>query len=459
MRVIEEKESKGAGQRGTLLLPGQAQGPHPTSHPPLVPTGRGGRGKRGWWALVMVPLVALAVMVSGDMSRLALAVGRRLTAPVAVNAAMVTLPLDTMQASELSHLASFMPYKQLASMYVSHMTLDEKLGQLFMVQSYDQFYSPSLEYMVNNLHAGGVIMYAFQMQTFDQTKHDIAEMKQHASIPLIVAADEEGGFVERIQNIFGHHPGALEIYDTGNVGLATQAGHRIAHDLQLLGINTDLAPDVDVQLVDGPDQYLRTWGYTPGSVITYGGAYLRAVQGDGEIACLKHFPGLGAAQTDAHFDLPVIKRTKDQIYSTELVPFEHFIQSSNKLDNPGMIMDTDLLMPAIDPVYPAELSPTIVTNILRNQMGYDGVVITDALWMTGIAKKWNLEQAGVMALQAGNDMLLGAIGPYQMQSMIDAIKAALQDGSLTMARINQAVTRIIALKIQYHLIPPTFPLQ
>lgn len=401
----------------------------------------------------MVPLVALVVVMNGDVSRLAVGVARPLPAHVAVGEALVSLPLDTMQVNKLSHLVSFMSYKQLASMYVSHLTLDEKLGQLFMVQSYDQFYSPSLEYMINNLHAGGVIMYAFQMQTFAQTKHDITAMKQRASIPLIISADEEGGYVERIQNIFGHHPGALEIYNTGNVSLATQAGHRIAHDLQSLGINADLAPDVDVQLVNGPDQYLRTWGYTPDSVITYGGAYLRAVQGDGEIACLKHFPGLGAAKTDAHFALPVINRTKDQIYSTELVPFQHFIQSSNKLDNPGMIMDTDLLMPAIDPVYPAELSPTIITGILRNQLGYDGVVITDALWMTGIAKKWSLEQAGVMALQAGNDMLLGAIGPYQMQSMIDAIKAALQDGSLSMARINQAVTRIIALKMQYHLIP------
>ncbi len=119
-----------------------------------------------------------------------------------------------------------------------------------------------------------------------------------------------------------------------------------------------------------------------------------------------------------------------------------------------MIMDTDLLMPAIDPVYPAEtITPTIVTGILRDQLGYDGVVVTDSLWMAGIAKKWNLEQAGVMALQAGNDMLLGAIGPYQMESMINAIKAALQDGTLSMARINQSVTRIIALKMQYHLIP------
>src|SRR5712692_6489406 len=363
------------------------------------------------------------------------------------------LPLNPTQIDATRHLITYMDYKQLAKLYVSHMTLDEELGQLFMAEYYDTYYAPELDMMINQLHAGGVVMYAFQMNTFAQTKHDITMMQKSATLPLLISADEEGGFVERVQNIYGHLPGALETYQTGNPNNAARLGHTIAHQLLQLGINTDLAPDVDVQLVDGPDQYLRTWGYTPDSVITYGGAYLRAVQGNGEIACLKHFPGLGAAQTDAHFNLPVINRTKDQIYSTELVPFQHFIQSPNKLDNPGMIMDTDLLMPAIDPVYPAELSPTIITGILRNQFGYDGVVLTDALWMTGIAQKWNLEQAGVLALQAGNDMLLGAIGPYQMQSMIDAIKAALQDGSLTMARINQAVTRIIALKMQYHLIP------
>ncbi len=122
-----------------------------------------------------------------------------------------------------------------------------------------------------------------------------------------------------------------------------------------------------------------------------------------------------------------------------------------------MIMSTDLLMPAIDPVYPAELSHTFMTDILRKQLGYDGVVITDALWMTGIAQHWNLDEAGVMALNAGNDMLLGAIGPYQMTSMINALKAALQDGTLSKARVDEAATRIIAMKLQYHLMPDVPP--
>jgi len=291
------------------------------------------------------------------------------------------------------------------------------------------------------------------MNTFAQTKHDIAEMQKHATLPLLISTDEEGGFVERVQNIYGHHPGALEIYQTGNVNNAVQAGHRIAHDLLALGINEDLAPDVDVQLVDGPDQYLRTWGYTPQSVITYAGAYMQAVQGDGVVACIKHFPGLGDASTDAHFDLPVVKRSRDQIYAVELAPFKAFIQTHNALDNPGMIMPTDVLMPAIDPVYPAELSHIFMTDILRKELGYDGVVITDALYMKGISQKWSLPQAAVLALNAGNDMLLGANGPYQMMAMLNGLKAALQDGSLSKARVDEAATRIITLKLERHIMP------
>jgi beta-N-acetylhexosaminidase len=426
---------------------------------PPTTTSHSRRHRLGTSILIFLPLLALLVILGGDLNLQLFQGVHKPKASKAVTGPFVEAPLDTMQVNALDQLMNHMQYKQLAKMYVSRMTLDEKLGQLFMVQSYDQYYSPALEMMVDQLHAGGVIMYAFQMQTFDQTRHDILETQKHATIPLLVAADEEGGFVERVQNIFGHHPGALEIYQTGNVNLATQAGNRIAHDLQSLGINADLAPDVDVQLVDGPDQYLRTWGYTPQSVIKFGGAYLRAVQGDGEIACLKHYPGLGAATTDAHFNLPVINRTADQINSVELAPFKNFIQSKNKLDNPGMIMSTDLMMPAIDPTMPAELSHTFMTDILRNQLGYDGVVITDALWMTGIAKKWNLSQAGVLALNAGNDMLLGAIGPYQMMDMINGLKAALQDGTLSMARVNEAVTRIISLKMQYHIIPVVWPLR
>ncbi len=370
----------------------------------------------------------------------------------------VQLPLSPTQIDALRHLGSHMQYKQLASMYVARMSLDVELGQLIMVEYGDTTYSSDLDTMVNQLHAGGVIMYEFQMNTFNQTRNDIAEMQKRATFPLLISTDEEGGpYVHRLSHIYGYRMSATDIYNTGNPDVATQQGHKTAHDLASLGINEDLAPDVDVNLVNGYDMVTRTFGNDPASVIKFAGAYMRAMQSDGVVACIKHYPGLGDAVSDAHTSLPVVNRSRQQIYDVELAPFKAFIQSQNKLDNPGMIMPTDVLMPAIDPVYPAELSHIFMTDILRKEFGYDGVVLTDALYMQGITQKWSMPEAAVLALQVGNDMLLGPTGAGQMIEALNAIKQALQDGRLTKQRIDEAATRIIALKMQYHLMPAIPP--
>jgi beta-N-acetylhexosaminidase len=385
------------------------------------------------------------------------------------NAAMIEPPYTAAQLSDIMHLSGYMKYKALASLYVARMTLDEELGQLIMVEyaagcytgtcaGATSYYSADLDTMINQLHAGGVIMYEFQMQNFTQTKNDIAEMQQRAGIPLLIATDEEGGpYVHRLSNIYGYRMSATDIANTGDPNVATQQGAKAAHDLSSLGINVNLAPDVDVNLVNGYDMVTRTFGNTPQSVIEYASKYIEALQGNGVIGTIKHFPGLGDAVTDAHTTLPVVNRTRDQLYSVELAPFKAFIQSSNPLMYPGIIMPTDVLMPAIDPVYPAELSHTFMTDILRNEFGYDGVVLTDALYMTGITEKWGMNTAAVMALNAGNDMLLGPTGTDQMVSMINALKAALANGTLLKARVDQAATRIIALKMEYHLMPAVLP--
>jgi beta-N-acetylhexosaminidase len=415
------------------------------------------RRKASGWAKVLILLI-LAFMVAflgGDIRQML--AGSATPAPRVLEKTgpLIQAPLNPDQVVKLQHLSEYINDKTLARMYLSHMTLDQKLGQLFMVQYWGYSYSNDLETMIHNQYAGGVIMYGAQMNTFKQTKNDIARMQKKAWMPLLISADEEGGFVERIMNIYGDRPGALETYQTGKIENAAKLGDSIAHDLQALGINTDLAPDVDVPVVMGPDQYMRTWGYTPQSVIDWGGTYLRAIQGDGEIACLKHFPGLGAATTDAHQDLPVVNRSRDQLYSSELAPYKYFVQSQNKLNNPDMIMTTDELMSALDPTMPAELSHTIVTNILRHQLGYDGVVLTDALYMLGIAKKWSLPQAVVLAIEAGNDMILGVRDSSILSSSVAALKQAIANGNLSTERIDESVTRIIALKIQYNLWPST----
>src|SRR5713226_793117 len=343
--------------------------------------------------LVLVILALLVVLLGGDIRQTVMGPASPFLQAFVVTGPFTQTPFSPDQVDKLHHLSTYINYRTLANMYLSRMTLDQKLGQLFMVQYWGYSYSADLETMIHDQYAGGVIMYGAQMNTFNQTKNDIARMQKKAWMPLLISADEEGGFVERVMNIYGDRPGALQTYETGNIQNAAKLGHSITHDLQALGINTDLAPDVDVPVVSGPDQYMRTWGYTTQSVIDWGGAYLRAIQGDGEIACLKHFPGLGAATTDAHQDLPVVNRSRDQLYATELAPYKYFVQSQNKLNSPGMIMTTDMLMPALDPTMPAELSHTIVTDILRHELGYDGVVLTDALYMLGIANKWDVPQA------------------------------------------------------------------
>lgn len=433
--------------------------PDSASQPPQLPPPAPRRRRRlsPFWLILFVILVLIVVGSSSLASSLFAQKPVATPTPISANGPFITLPLSQNQIYQIQHMPEQMQAKQLAQSYVSQMSLNEKLGQLFMVQAEtwnNSANTPDTMYMLNQLHAGGIIMYAIQMNTLKQTKGDIQAMQLNASTPLLVSTDEEGGLVERIQNIFGDRPGALATYQTGKVSNATKLGDDISHDLQELGINTDLAPDVDVLQVNNASSYMdtRTWGYTPQSVITYGGAYLRAVQGNNEIACLKHYPGLGAAKTDAHTSLPVINSSKDHIYSTDLAPYKYLLSSSDPLNMPGMIMTTDLMMPALDPTLPAELSPTIINGILRHQLHYDGVVITDALWMDGIAKKWNLVQASLMALNAGDDMLLGNIGSAQMVMVLNGLKSALQDGQLSMSRVNEAVTRIITLKFQYHIL-------
>jgi len=363
------------------------------------------------------------------------------------------MPLTAQQINNLEHLSEHMKYKALASLYVDHMSLDDKLGQLIMLEFNETSYSDNLDYAINTLHVGGVIMYDIQINTFNQTKGDIAHMQARSQVPLMISVDQEGGIVNRLHKIYGDAMSATDIEATGSTAVAAQQGLKTSQQLKALGMNVDLAPDVDVNEVGGYDMIDRTFGNTPQEVEKYAAPYMQAMQGNGTIACIKHFPGLGAAVTDAHTSLPVVNSSAQQIYNVDLAPFKYFIQSANPLLNPGMIMPTDVLMPAIDSKNPAELSYKFITGILRNQFHYDGVVMTDALYMDGM----NRFTAAVQALQAGDDMILGPNDSDQTAITIQTIKDAINHGQLSMARIDESVTRIIALKMQYHIMPAYAP--
>ncbi len=340
-----------------------------------------------------------------------------------------------------------------AQQYIAGMTLDQELGQLFVAAFTDTDYNANNAGMVEQEGAGAILLYSSNMTSEDQTRQLIATAQAHATIPLLVLTDEEGGYVDRLQQFYGFRPSATQIGATNSPSYARQQGYKTGQDMAALGFNADFAPDVDVQLVAGPDQVTRTFGTTPQAVTTMAGAYMTGMQDAGVVVCLKHFPGLGAATTDAHLGLPVINRSRAQLESVELAPYRNLIATGQV----QMIMPTDVLMPALDPNLPAELSPAIINGVLRQELGYNGVVVTDALYMDGIIQKWSLGQAGVMAIEAGDDMLVGAFTTGQISMMMDALKAAISNHQLSKERIDESVRRILILKMRMGILKVPVP--
>jgi beta-N-acetylhexosaminidase len=339
----------------------------------------------------------------------------------------------------------------LADQYMASMTLDQKLGQLFLANFVGSDYPPQDAGMIEHNLAGGAIMYSRSLLTKDQAHAMIATAQSHAQIPLFMSIDQEGGGVDRLKDIYGLHPSARTMALSKSTNYVQQQGALTGGQMKALGLNLNFAPDVDVQLVDGRDLGSRNFGTDPQTVTTYAGAFLAGLQSTGVVGCLKHFPGLGGALDDAHLTTPVIDRTRAQIEAVELAPYRALIATGQA----QCIMTTNLLMPALDPNLPAELSPTIIDGVLRHDLGYDGVVVTDALYMADLAARYGVPETGVRAILAGCDVLEGPSNSASLSAITNAVRNALASGRLTQARIDLSVRRVLVLKMRMGLIPAT----
>jgi len=335
------------------------------------------------------------------------------------------------------------------------MTLDQKLGQLLIVEYIGNSYAGTeLQYMVAKQYVRG-FLYQESNHNFKPPYNiigNVAEFSHQsmsdAQIPLLIGTDQEGGLVNRLYVFHGYLPSAAQIAASGNPQIAYNQGSLAAKWMQQLGINTDLAPVVDVHTVDPPVLESRMFGSDPLAVASYAGAYLHGLQQNNIVGCLKHFPGLGAITSDPHAGLPTVNRSLADLENVDLAPYKLMIQKYH----PAMIMSTDVLMPAVDPTLPAELSQKTINDLLRNQLGYDGVVITDGLYMQGISDRWTLSQAAVLSIIAGDDLVEGPYNANQVAAVVTAFKQAMQQGKLTLDRINQSVQRILLMKVQYGII-------
>jgi len=329
---------------------------------------------------------------------------------------------------------------------------------MVIVEFYGATLNSDLAQMIQGNRIGGVLIENKNgnAQTRDQLVTLNKAMQRQAHIPLFISTDFEGGIVNELRLITGERPSESAIGATGNPQVAYNAGHSAASDLAALGLNVNFMPIVDVLTnPNNPGLPMRTFGSDPTLVTNMGRAYLKGLTDGGVVGCLKHFPGLGSANLDPHLSLPYMNRSLATLSAVDLVPYQTMI-------NEGivpMVMVTHILNPQLDPNLPTSLSPNVVTKLLRDQLHFNGVIISDTLWMGGISNTYSLAQAAVLAVKAGTDLLLGPRGLADTQNMIFGLHQAVMNGQISVAQINASVQRILELKLHYKILTRAKALQ
>lgn len=301
--------------------------------------------------------------------------------------------------------------------------------------------------LVEEMQVGAVVLLGRNVDSNNPTqiRHMLAELQRRSRVPLLIAIDQEGGAVNRLRAPFHEFAGNMALGATRCADYAFRQAQAQARELLALGVNWNFAPVMDVNNnPDNPIIGVRSYGADPQLVAEMGVAAIRGYQQTGVFACAKHFPGHGDTAVDSHLALPVIPGERQRLEAIELVPFRAAIEAGV-----GSIMTTHILFPALDPERPATLSRSILTGLLREELGYNGLVITDCLEMKAIADTVGTVRGAVEALKAGADMVLIAHTWEVQRAAVQAIREAVEQGELPEQRLNEAVERVLAVKRRF----------
>jgi beta-N-acetylhexosaminidase len=333
---------------------------------------------------------------------------------------------------------------------IAHMTLQQEVGQMIMIEFQESQMDPGLAYEISHYDIGSVILYAYNVLSTTQMQQFSQAMQANADIPLLISTDQEGGPVNRLSSIEGYLPSAEQMGATNDPSYVRQRGEEDSKALYNLGINADLAPVVDVQNVpDGVgDLGGRMFGTTAQQVTKMAGAYLEGLQASHQVvACLKHFPGLGDVPVDPHQQLYTLNRSLQQLNQIDWAPYKSLL-ATNQV---SMVMVTHVVIPAVDPSRPASLSHAVITGILRDQLHFNGVVVTDGIYMKSL-HQYSFDQIVLDAVEAGVDIISSTYSLASTAEAFNDIVSAVQDGTISKQRIDDSVRRILLLKLQYGIL-------
>ncbi|MGZ3673614.1 MAG: glycoside hydrolase family 3 N-terminal domain-containing protein [Ktedonobacterales bacterium] len=334
---------------------------------------------------------------------------------------------------------------------LSHMTLDEKIGQMIMIEFEESQMTDGLAYEISHYHVGSVILYAYNILNPDQTRSLDQAIQANAKIPVLISTDQEGGSVNRLAGILGPLPSAAEVGATNNPNFAKQRGEQDAKTLYSLGINANLAPVVDVLNTPTGGGAIgdRAFGSTPQQVTEMAGAYLTGLQENHQVVgCLKHFPGLGAVEQDPHKALTTLDRDLSTLEQVDWAPYASLIATGQV----EMVMVTHVVMPAVDPDRPASLSKPMITGILRDKLHFNGVVMTDGIYMKALSAHYSFDQIVLYAVEAGVDIISSTYSLSSTNEAFNVIKNAVLDGTLSQKQIDDSVWRILLTKLHYGIL-------
>jgi beta-N-acetylhexosaminidase len=299
---------------------------------------------------------------------------------------------------------------------------------------------------------GGVILFRKNIVSSSQTKNLILELKELLGDDLLVAIDAEGGGVWRM-GFLPHAPSAMSLGSSNDVGLAAEVGAMVGRGLRAVGFNWNFAPVLDVNNnALNPVISDRSFGEDPAKVAALGAAWARGLMSAGVAACTKHFPGHGDTAMDSHHALPVVDKPLDVLQHLELLPFRETLQ------NMPSIMTAHIIYPALDSL-PATLSPRILTGLLREEWGYEGVIVTDSMGMAAIDANWGRGEAAVLSILAGADMLEGLGGVKSQVATFEALEAAEREGRVSGERITRSLDRLHTLARRHPIAPAAYDLE
>ena len=330
------------------------------------------------------------------------------------------------------------------------MTIDEKIGQLIIAGFDGTTVNDELRSLILEKYVGGVILFSKNDESASQVvvlKKEIKEIKKVKKRTMFITVEEEGGLVSRMPSEFKDIPTNSDIAKYDDEDLSYNIGKVIGEEISSLGFNMDFAPVLDIN--SNPNNPVigdRSFGDNEAIVSKLGIATMKGLKDSNVIASVKHFPGHGDTSVDSHVGLPVVEHDLERLKSFELVPFKKAIDAGA-----DMVMVSHIMLPKIDEKEPATLSKTIITDILRKDMNYNGVVVTDDMTMGAIINNYDIGEAAVKSINAGVDIVMVCHQYDNVIKVIDSIKEAVKNGTITEERLDKSVERILKLKDKYNI--------